>query len=468
MNRYASLLYSKAPVWGQNLMLTAFGAVLERERYSGRYREFQQLLERTEWASPAELENYQNERLRVVVSHAYEHVPFYRRRFDALKLTPADIRTIADLPKLPLLTRDDIRENFDDLCSRAFSRRSIRTGHTSGTTGTPLTIGYDRDTVWMTYAVFDRHYRWAGCKLGTDGDRIAVARGNVIVPLDQRTPPFWRTNHRHNQLLLSSFHLSGQNLPAYFEALAKFKPQVVDGYPSTLYLLAKYLQNRGEFFPVKAAVTSSETLYDFQREVIEERFKCRVFDYYALAERAVFSHECDRHEGHHLALEYGVTEVTDADGHPLPIGSVGRLIGTSLHNLGMPLIRYVTNDMSALLSKTCSCGRHLALMQDVTTKAEDVLTLGDGRLISPSVLTHPFKPLDCIEGSQIVQTAPNVVVVRLIPRSTYTDGHTRHLVHELKARLGDDVSVDVQFVDQLETSKNGKFKWVISRVPLGL
>jgi phenylacetate-CoA ligase len=468
MNRYASALYAAAPVWGQNLMLTAFSTLLERERYSGRFAEFQALLARTEWASQAELEAYQDERLRAVIEHAYQHVPFYRRRFDTLKLTPADIRTRIDLPKLPLLTRDDIREHFDDLRSRAFPARALRTGHTSGTTGTPLTIGYDRDTVWMTYAVFDRHYRWAGCRLGTDGDRIAVARGNVIVPLDQRTPPFWRRNHRHHQLLLSSFHLSKANLPAYFDALADFQPAVMDGYPSTLFLLAKYLQTQGRFFPVKAAITSSETLYDFQREVIEERFQCRVFDYYALAERAVFSHECDHHGGHHLAMEYGIAEVTDGDGTPVPRGEVGRLVGTSLHNLAMPLIRYVTNDRTALRAGQCPCGRHLELMEDVTTKAEDVLTLADGRLISPSVLTHPFKPLDCIEGSQIVQTLPNAIVVRLIPRPTYTAAHGTQLISELKARLGDDVSVEVEFVDRLETSKNGKFKWVISKVPLGL
>lgn len=468
MNKNLAAVYAATPVWGQNLLLTAFSTWLERERYSGRYDEFQELLARTEWYSQADLEAYQDERLRVVVAHAYEHVPFYRERFDALKLTPADIRTRADLPKLPLLTRDDIRERFDDLRSRAFPAGSLRTGHTSGTTGTPLTIGYDRDTVWMTYAVFDRHYRWAGCRLGRDGDRIAVARGNVIVPLDQRTPPFWRRNHRHHQLLLSSFHLSKQNLPAYFDALAAFQPAVMDGYPSTLFLLAKYLQTTGQYFPVKAAITSSETLYDFQREVIEERFKCRVFDYYALAERAVFSHECDRHEGHHLAMEYGIAEVTDDAGAPLPRGTVGRLVGTSLHNLAMPLLRYVTNDHTGLRKGSCSCGRHLELMEDVTTKAEDVLTLGDGRLISPSVLTHPFKPLDCIEGSQIVQTEPTAVTVRLIPRATYTEAHSTQLVRELRARLGDDVRIDVQFVDQLETSKNGKFKWVISKVPLGL
>ncbi len=468
MNRYAAALYNLAPVWGQNLILTGYSALLDRERYGGQFGAYRDLLKKAERYSSSELAAYQDERLRATVQHAYETVPFYRRRFDEQKLKPLDIRGQGDLPKLPLLTRADIRTHFDDLRSREVSRGSMRTGHTSGTTGTPLTVGYDADTVWMAYAALDRHYRWAGCRLARDGDRIAVARGNVIVPLEQRTPPFWRMNRYQNQLLLSSFHLSKQNLPAYFDALARFKPAVLDGYPSTLYLLAKFLQSRGETFPLRAAITSSETLYDFQRQVIEERFACRVFDYYALAERVVFSSECDRHEGHHLAMEYGVAEIVDGEGQPLPSGSVGKLVGTSLHNKAMPLIRYVTNDMTSLREKPCSCGRGLKIMDDVTTKAEDVLTLKDGRLISPSVLTHPFKPLDCIEGSQIIQQDRDSVIVRLIPGAAYTQAHTDHLVGELQARLGDDIRIEVQMVDRLEPAANGKFKWVTSHVPLGI
>jgi phenylacetate-CoA ligase len=468
MNHYAAAVYQAAPIWFQNLALTGFAALLERERYSGRYAEFRDLLARTERLPAEQLRAYQDERLREIVRHAYETVPFYRRRFDELKLKPQDIRGQADLPKLPLLTRADIRANFAALRSTAVQPRAMRTGHTSGTTGTPLTVGYDRDTVWMTYAVFDRHYRWAGLRMGRDGDRIAVARGNVIVPLTQRKPPFWRHNWTQRQLLLSSFHLSKNNLPAYFEALTEFQPAVLDGYPSTLYILAKYLLNRGERFKLRAAVTSSETLYDFQREAIEQAFECRVFDYFALAERAAFSSECDRHEGHHIAMEYALTEVTDDQGYPVSRGAEGKLIGTTLHNRAMPLIRYATNDMTALLDRQCSCGRQLELMADVATKAEDVLTLKDGRLITPSALTHPFKPLDSIEGSQIVQRAPDHVVIRIVAGSGYDSALSEHLVREFKSRLGEDVRIDVTLVDELEHSKNGKFKWVISEVPLGI
>lgn len=468
MNSYAAALYRVAPVWAQNLLLSGFGVMLDRERYSGRFAEFCAELDRTQWLSRADLIAYQDERLRGLVAHAYESVPYYRRRFDEIRLKPSDVRGTADLHKVPLLTRTDIRTHFDELRAQGAAGRGMRSGHTSGTTGTPLTVGYDRETVWMTYAVFDRHYRWAGSVFGRGGDRVAVARGNVVVPLDQRRPPYWRRNRPHRQLLLSSFHMSERTLGDYFEALGRFAPAVMDGYPSTLYLMAKYLERHNRTFPVRAAVTSSETLYDFQRTLIEERFQCRVFDYYALAERAAFSGECDRHEGHHLSMEYGVSEIVDADGVPVAPGTPGRLVGTSLHNRAMPLLRYVTNDVTAIKPGSCSCGRGLEMMDDVTTKAEDVLTLGDGRVISPSVLTHPFKPLDCIEGSQIIQTEPDAVTVKLVAGPGFTDGLRQHLVTELQARLGPAVGIRVELVDRLETSANGKFKWVISRVPLGL
>lgn len=468
MNPVAAAIYRLSPAWCQNLLLTGFGAFLERERYSGRYAEYRDLLASSERWSRQELVAYQDERLRAVVRHAYDTVPYYRTRFDQRRLKPDDIRSQQDLHKLPLLTKDDIRANFEALRSTALPPKQMRCGHTSGTTGTPLTVAYDRDAVWMTYAVFDRHYRWAGLHMGRDGDRIAVARGNVIVPLEQRKPPYWRYNRRQNQMLLSSFHLSKANLPAYFDALTAFKPAVLDGYPSTLYILAKYLIGRGQMFPLRAAVTSSETLFDFQRAAIEQAFQCRIFDYFALAERVVFSGECDRHEGHHISMEYGIAEVVDDGAQPVGAGTEGRLAGTSLHNLAMPLLRYATNDRTTLTAHQCSCGRELELMGDVTTKAEDVLTLSDGRLISPSVLTHPFKPLDCIEGSQIVQKAPDHVVIRLVAGADYEPSLGAHLIKEFKERLGDDVRVEVQLVDRLEYGRNGKFKWVISKVPLGI
>jgi phenylacetate-CoA ligase len=262
--------------------------------------------------------------------------------------------------------------------------------------------------------------------------------------------------------------MSESNLTRFFDELSKFKPTVLDGYPSTLYILAKYLKNRNAKFPVKAVISSSETLYDFQREVIEESFQCQMFDYYALAERVIFTTECGHHSGHHLCMEYGLAEIVGQHNQQLEKGENGRLVGTSLFNYAMPLIRYVTNDMTSIKKDICGCGRELYLVDDVTTKAEDTLTLKDGRLISPSVLTHPFKPLNNIEGSQIIQKKVDEIIIKIVPRQGFNTSDTNHLRREFQARLGNDIQVEFEIIDKLPRSPNGKFRWVISEVPLGI
>jgi len=468
MNPLLKRLYDLAPASVQNALVSAFSARLERERYGGRFPEFQKLLAESEWWDRARMRELQDERLRAVVRHAYEHVPYYRELFDRHGIDAAKFRGREDLPKIPLLTRDTIKSRLADFRSRRPADRELAEGHTSGTTGSPLTIFYGGDMIPMNYAVMDRQYRWADARLARDGDRVAVVRGNVIVPLAQKKPPFWRHNRSLNQLLMSSFHLTPDNLVSYYQALREFQPRVIDGYPSSLYVLAKVLLNRNERLPLKAAITSSETLYDFQRAAIEEAFQCRVFDYYAAAERVVFAVECNAHQGHHLCEEYGITEIVDENAAILADGTEGIMVGTSLHNLGMPMIRYRTTDRTALKAQACACGRPLPLMEDVTTKAEDLLRLKDGRLIPPSVLTHPFKPLDCIEASQIVQTDLDRIVVRLIPRAEYTPAHGTVLIRDLKARVGADMRVEIELVKELPRTARGKFKWVISQVDLGL
>jgi len=269
-------------------------------------------------------------------------------------------------------------------------------------------------------------------------------------------------------MLMSSFHLKADNLPAYYAAIREFKPRVLDGYPSSVYVLAKTLLNRGERLPLHAVITSSETLYDFQRTAIEEAFQCRVFDYYAAAERVVFSVECERHEGHHVCEEYGITEILDNENREVSPGHEGFMAGTTLHNEAMPLIRYLMSDRTAYKTQSCSCGRPLPLLEDVTTKAEDLLRLKDGRLIPPSVLTHPFKPLECIEASQLIQTDLDHLLIKLVPRPDYTPAHAAQLERELKARLGQDMKIDIELTDHLQRTASGKFKWVISKIDSGL
>jgi phenylacetate-CoA ligase len=461
-------LYDALPPFVQNVAVTGYSILLDKQRYGGDFIKVKNFLEESQWYSERQLVEYQERMLAKLIQYSYLHVEYYKNLMDEYKLKPSDIKTIGDLQKLPILTKDLIKNNFKSLLSDEYSLKTVDKGHTSGTTGSPLEICYSKNLINYNYAMLDRQYSWAGVNLGKFGDRVAVIRGNIIVPLNTVKPPFWRYNYLHNQLLLSSFHLKPENIDLYLDELRNYSPKTLDGYPSTVYILAKYLKNKGEKLKLHSVLTSSETLYDFQRETIEESFDCKVYDYYGSAERVLFTTECNKHTGGHIGMEYGITEICDSNGITLENGATGTVIATSLHNYAMPLIRYKTNDNSAIKTVFCDCGRVHKLLDDVTTKAEDTIVLKDGRMISPSVLTHPFKPLTSILESQIIQNEISNITVKLRVDNNFNEDDKQALVHGLSDRLGKDTNIDIELVDSLERTSTGKFKWVISKINLNV
>jgi phenylacetate-CoA ligase len=396
-----------------------------------------------------------------VVQAAYHGSRYYRETMDAARLRPADIRGLDDLPKLPLLSRARVRERLPDLLTAARPQHSWRHGHTSGTTGSPLSVFYDRATCIQNNAQDRRQKIWGG--MGA-GDWIGMFLGRVIVPTRQQRPPFWRVNVIQREVWFSSFHMSEQSLAAYVAEIRRRGLRFLEGYPSTLFILATYLRRTGQTLPMQAVFTSSETLHAVQRETIEQSFACRLFDFYGLAERTIFAAECEAHTGRHLAEDFGYTEIVDEAGTPVAAGEWGYLVGTSLHNRAMPMLRYRTNDVSRVLDATCRCGRRFRVLDPVTTKAEDVIMVADGRLISPSILTHPFKPFHQLVKSQIVQETLDRVVVRLVAGPGFTADHQAELIAGVEARLGDGVRVAVELVQDIPPERSGKYRWVISHV----
>jgi len=461
MKNISPKLYLSSPCFIQTILLNAYAYKLSRQRFG---RDFERLLswfEETEKWSITDLISYQEERLRIIISHAYDTVPYYRDKMRSLKLLPRDIKTVEDLPKLPVVNKDQIKKNLQSFISTKYLKKNLTHGHTSGTTGSPLDLYWDHGIVLMNNAVDWRQKKWAGFSFG---DRHAVILGRVVVPIQKESPPFWRMNYIHNQLWLSAFHMSCDNLPLYLKKLEKFKPRFLEGYPSTLFILAKFLLDRGKSLHLEAALTSAETLFPHQKAVIEEAFECKIFDYYGMAERVVFATECRFHEGKHLNFEYGITEIVDEDGLPVKDGSTGKVIGTSLHNLGMPMIRYQTNDVSSIKIDKCECGKEYPLIESITTKYEDIVITPDGKWISPSVLTHPFKPQKNIIESQIIQEKINFITVKIVKNELFKSSDEKVLLSSLGERLGSGIEINIEYVKEIPRERSGKFRWVISRV----
>lgn len=455
--------YSLLPIALQNAFVARHGRRNRRERFGHEFDRLSRLLEESERWTREELRAYQESRLRDVVRHAYDTVPYYHDLFDRLRLRPADFRSVEDLAKLPVLTRSELAANAKRMLSRTAERRALRSGSTSGTSGSPLTVYWDKSIVLMNNACYMRARRWAGAPFGT---RYATITGRSLVPIRQRRPPFWRHNPAWNQVMFSSLHLSEQNLEHYVRALRDFGVEALEAYPTSAYILARFLEAGNEHLPLRMVMTTGEPLFPEERRVIEERFRTRVFDQYAEAERVVFTCECEQHEGHHLFEEYGVTEFLDDAGEPVRPGTPARITGTTLHNYAMPLLRYTFGDVGTLSERRCSCGRTLALLGSLTSRDEDILVAPGGRLIPPIMVSWAPRIVEGVRDWQLVQNRPDEIIARFVVDRPLSDTDREWLATYFAGRLGTEVRVVIEQVNEIPLSSRGKHRRVVSTVPL--
>ncbi len=456
-------LYDRSPVFLQNLMTTGYGYQLHRLRYGGSYTRHLAEIEQSQWWSPDQLEDFQTSQLASLLQYASEHVPFYRERFLAARIAPQDIKHQADLVRLPLLTRRNIQLHAEAMVSDTSDPARLRKHYTSGTTGTPLCI-YEDVEVWRrTYAFWTRFRRWFGFK---EWLPRATFAGRVIVPRGQSGPPYWRYNWAEDQLLCSSFHMSNATLSLYVERLEHFAPFLIDGYVSSIYVLARYL-NRHHITSIRpsAVQTTSETLLDFHRREIEQAFQCKVYNQYSHGEKAVFVSECE-HGTLHVNDEFGIVEVIH-DGRPALPGETGELVVTSFNNWAMPLIRYQTNDFAVAGDRTpCPCGRGLSNVASVEGRAIDILRMPDGKVIPPTALTLLFDKASAIgiDEAQIRQKAPDLVVISLVPSPGTSLPDTAPLERDLRSMMGDAITLQFEAVAEIPRTTAGKFKFVVSEL----
>ena len=456
-------IYDHLPIALQNMVVSGYGRRILRDRFGPEYRRLSSFLERSERLAPDELLDYQNERLRAVVAHAYEKVQHYREVMDSRGLKPSDIRTVEDLPKLPILPKTEVVSLGDRLVASDASKRTLYKAHTGGTTGTPLDLYGDRSVALMNHACRFRVWRWAGVEFGRP---FATLLGKPIVPFGQRKPPFWRYNASWNHLLLSCLHLKEENIPHYLRVMRDRRTEILETYPSAAFLLARFLEAAGEHLPLTCLMLSGEPLLPFEREIIEERFQTRPFDAYSQAERVVFASECERHDGLHVFPEFGICEIVDEHGNPVEPGRPGVIAGTSLHNMGMPLIRYTFHDVATMSDRACACGRTLPLLEGLTTREEDILVAPDGRMIPPVILSWGFRLVRGVRRAQLVQHSRDRLLTRFETDGPISQEDEAEYRRYLKGKFGEEMTFDIERVDEIPLSSSGKYRRVISTVPL--
>lgn len=455
--------YNSLPVPLQNACVAWRGWRIYRERFGPAYDALMAFLEESERASPEEHRAYQDTQLCKLIRHAYDTVPYYRDVMDERGLRPADIASSDDLKKLPVLTKRDVRAAGDRLVSRNFNPKKLRTAWTSATSESPLPIRWDHSVALMNHASYMRMRRWAGVPFGRP---YATMQGTPVVPISQKKPPFWRYNPLWKQVLFSAISLSDESLPHYVKKMRECKVEMLETYASCAYVMARFLEAKGEYLPLKCVITTGEPLFPNEREVMEERFRAPVFDAYGQTERVVFSSECEKHDGHHVYSEYGVTEFLDGDGNEVPAGEFGLVIGTGLHNFAMPLIRYACGDVASRSDRTCSCGRTLPMLEGLTSRSGDILVTPDGRMVPPIMVTWIIKFLEGVTHWQVVQDSPEELRVLVVRDQPVRESELEGIRGYVSRRLGPEVRVHVDIVPEIPRGRRGKSRHVVSRVPL--
>jgi len=424
-------------------------------------------LEASQWWPPERLEQLQSERLQHLIHYAYERVPYYRRLMDSRGIHPDDIRTAADLPKLPVLTKEIVREEGESLVARGFPRRRLREGHTGGSTGTPLVFLSSIDgRLSHGMARSLRAHEWAGLYPGDRFVRVIKRR----LPGPAEGAPFEGISRRvAREGFVDCGAFSESTLPEVVKRISRHRPRALRGYASAICIIAEYIRDTGIPAPeVGAIVTGGEQLFDEQRALLRQVFGTEPFSKYSSFENFDIAMECEAHQGLHIAAEDLAVETADDDGLPVRPGRDGRILVTNLHEYGMPLIRYDTDDSGSLLEGQCPCGRSLPRLAAVTGKTGNTIYTPSGKRLSPLTLgSSGLAPLG-IRQFQFIQEQLNQVTVKVVPGSALSDAEAQALSTRLKAHyaksLGDDVRVDIVVVDHIEPTPAGKHLFLISKV----
>ena len=420
-------------------------------------------LNKTQWWKPEELEELQNKKLRALIKHAYDNVPYYHRVFRELDLKTEDIKTVEDLKRLPYLEKDDIRAAGTRLISDEYNIKDIFAHPTSGSTGMPLTLYNDRKAAFRNYA-----FRWTHCRPGLilKKDSYANFTGLEIVKPSQKKPPYWRMNYAGKQRTYSIFHMSDETMPYYLEDLARFRPVWFYGYPSAIYTLADFILRSGYDYPhpPKAIVTSSEQCLPEFRKTIEKAFKTRLWDEYGQGEMAGLAFECECGKLHEK-IEYALMEFIPtkelADGH-----QVYELICTSFINNAWPLIRYRVGDLAVIdPNACCTLGKPGRVIEQIYGRTAKFLITDDGSHISN--ISVIVKKCRNIRAMQAVQDKIGQVKLRVVRQPEYnTETDEPLIIREFRKKLGDEsrMKIEIEYVDKIELTKAGKFLSIVSNL----
>jgi len=408
-----------------------------------------------------EMYEYRLSKLQALVKHAYENVPYYTELFDRLNISPADIKALNDITKIPILTKELARENQEKLVSTNVLFKPVSKGKTGGTTGVPLVVYSDTNNRSFTWASYYRWYNWIGLEKEDPVLSLWGAK-SILKPTLKKKYLELFINWIQNNKTLNTYAINDETLPLIYDQMLKFNPVLIKGYLSAIILIGKYMQknnlpaNKG----LRALSSTTETLLPMYRNFLQEVFKVPIYDQYGCGEVSAISYECTKHKGLHINEEHVYIESLNEYDDPV-FNDSGRLVVTSLDNYIMPFIRYENGDMASMLTEKCSCGLDSALMNNIDGRTVDTISLKNGAkahgVFFTSLLYEVGITTDIISRFQITQYPSNAIHFCIESQESIEKTLLDKLEKEV-LRFVDEVSISV--VTYIPNEQTGKFKYI--------
>ncbi len=419
-------------------------------------------LERLQWASHSELDELQLKKLKVLLIHAGKNIPFYAKRFSDSGLDPAKMKDVADFKVLPFLTKAEIRKNLGHMMWRDCPG-GLHRYNTGGSSGEPLIFYFDRRRQAYDAAARALTHRWWEIDVG---DKEVYLWGSPLEITKQDRIKDWR-DRLTNQLLLSAFELSAVQLHTYIKRMKRFKPKCLFGYPSSIDLFCRMANRHGydlSRLGIQVVFSTAEVLYEHQKENISTTLGgIPVVNGYGSREAGFISHECP--EGSMHVIDPNVIVEYVRDGHPVAPGEDGEVVVTHLDNWAMPFIRYRTGDVAQFDNTSCGCGRHLSIMKKIQGRTTDFVVTPDGRWQHALSLIYVVRDIPGVVEFKIIQeAADNVRVFLKVESNLFPEDGKSLIVEGFKKRMGKNVDVSVEMVDEIAKDASGKYRYVVSKV----
>jgi phenylacetate-CoA ligase len=435
--------------------------------YSGlaafRSREILRKMGETQFWPRERIRQHQFDKLKRLMHHAFKNVPYYRDVFKGIGAAPDDFRDFEDFRKIPILTKEIIRTNFDRLKAQNLILNDFIANSTGGSTGEPLRFFQDRQYEdWAGAARIRGWYEIAGCKMG---DTCAVLWGAMHDVKEDY--PHWeriRSLFQFGEIPLNAFNLSPSRKRAFLKWCHWLRPKILRGYVTAIKDLATFLQEEKlSFPPLKGIILCAETVDQDQQSYIESVFHAPSFNTYGGRELSLIAMECSHKNGLHEISENNYVEFK-------PIGlsgyeKAGSLVITNLNNYAMPFIRYEIGDLGIPSSKeSCPCGRGLPLIAKVIGRTTDVFIFPDGTRSAGEMFIHLMKDFPVMEY-QFIQTSPSRIVLRL-KRSDFLQTIYHQKIKPFYQRyLPEGVTLELEEVDEFRKTATGKFRFVFRDFP---